>query len=289
MTAHPRLSVNQATTKNWTLEQAVRGCAAAGVTGIGLWRDRVAQVGAERAAAMAADAGLTVTSLCRGGFFTAPTAGGRKEAIEENRRAIDEAAALGPTELVLVVGGLPDGSRDLAGARAMVTEALSDLVPYARAAGVRLALEPMHPMFCADRGVLSTLGQAVDMAAQFAPDEVGVCVDTYHVWWDPGLPAQLARCADRLALFQVADWVVPLAPDVLLSRGHLGDGCADIAGLSSAVHQHGYDGWVEVEIFRREIWEAPGEVTLARVISSFDRLVAPTVPAAPPVPRRAGR
>jgi sugar phosphate isomerase/epimerase len=285
MTAHPRLSVNQATIKNWTLEQAVRGCADAGVGGIGLWRDRVAEVGAERAAAIVADAGLTVSSLCRGGFFTAPTASARKAAIADNQRAIDEAAALGPTELVLVVGGLPDGSRDLAGARAMVTEALAGLVPYARAAGVRLALEPMHPMFCADRGVLSTLGQAVDMAAQFAPDEVGVCVDTYHVWWDPDLPAQLARCADRLALFQVADWVVPFEPETLLSRGHLGDGSADIAGLSSAVHEHGYDGWVEVEIFRREIWEAPGEATLARVISSFDRLVAPAVPTAPPVRR----
>jgi sugar phosphate isomerase/epimerase len=281
MTAHPRLSLNQATTKNWTLEQAVRGCSAAGVGGIGLWRDRVAEVGAKRAAAIVADAGLTVTSLCRGGFLTAPTAAARQAAIAENQRAIDEAAALGPTELVLVVGGLPDGRRDLAGARAMVAEALAELVPYARAAGVRLALEPMHPMFCADRGVLSTLGQAIDMAAQFAPDEVGVCVDTYHVWWDPDLPAQLARCADRLALFQVADWVVPLAPDALLSRGHLGDGCVDITALSSAVHQHGYDGWVEVEIFRREVWDAPGEATLARVISSFDQLVAPTVPIAP--------
>jgi sugar phosphate isomerase/epimerase len=277
MSAHPRLSLNQATTKNWTLEQAVRGCAEAGVAGIGLWRDRVAEVGAERAAALVARAGLTVTSLCRGGFFTAGTPAGRKAAISENQRAIDEAAALGPTELVLVVGGLPEGARDLAGARAMVTEAVAELVPYARAAGVRLALEPMHPMFCADRGVLSTLGQALDLAAQFAPDEVGVCVDTYHVWWDPDLPAQLARCAGRLALFQLADWVVPLAPDALLSRGHLGDGCIDFPGLSAAVHGLGYTGWVEVEIFRQEVWDAPGRDTLARVISSFDRLVAPAI------------
>lgn len=279
MRAHPRLSLNQATTRNWTLEQAVRGCARAGVAGIGLWRDRVAEVGADRAAAMVADAGLAVSSLCRGGFFTAATPAGRKAAVAETQRAIDEAAALGPTVLVLVVGGLPGGSRDLAGARAMVTDAVAELVPCARAAGVRLALEPMHPMFCADRGVLSTLGQAVDMAAGFAPDEVGVCLDSYHVWWDPDLPAQLPRCAGRLALFQLADWVVPLAADALLSRGHLGDGSIDLAALSRAVHGLGYDGWVEVEIFRQDVWDAPGEATLDRVVSDFGRLIAPTIPA----------
>jgi sugar phosphate isomerase/epimerase len=278
MSAHARLSLNQATTKHWTLPEAVAGCVEAGIGGIGLWRDRVAEVGAGRAARLVADAGLTVTSLCRGGFLSDAEPAARKAAYDDNRRAVDEAALVGARELVLVVGGLPEGSRDLVGARAAVADALEALVPYAAAAGVRLALEPLHPIFCADRAVLSTLGQELDLAAGFAPGEVGVCVDAYHVWWDPDLPAQLDRAAGRIALFQVADWVVPLAADALLSRGHLGAGSIDFPAITAMVTAAGYAGWVEVEIFRQDVWDAPGRDTVTRVVSTFDELVAPALP-----------
>lgn len=273
MNAHPRLSLNQATTKRWTLAEAVAGCVEAGIGGIGLWRDRVAEVGTRRAARIVADAGLTVTSLCRGGFLTDAEPAARKASYDDNRRAIDEAALVGAPELLLVVGGLPAGSRDLVGARTAVADALAELAPHARAAGIRLVLEPLHPMFCADRAVLSTLGEALDMAAAFEPSEVGVCVDSYHVWWDPALAAQLARAGDRIALYQVSDWVVPLAADALLSRGHLGDGCIDVAAITDLVTAAGYTGWIEVEIFRQDVWDAPGRDTVARVVSTFDEVM----------------
>jgi sugar phosphate isomerase/epimerase len=276
VTAHPRLSLNQATTKRWTLPETVAGCVEAGIGGIGLWRDRVAEVGAGRAARIVADAGLTVTSLCRGGFLSDGEPAARKAAYDDNRRAIDEAALVGAPELLLVVGGLPAGSRDLAGARAAVADALTELAPHARAAGVRLVLEPLHPMFCADRAVVSTLGQALDMADAFEPREVAVCVDTYHVWWDPTLAAQLARAGERIALYQVSDWVLPLAADALLSRGHLGDGSIDTASITDLVTAAGYTGWIEVEIFRQDVWDAPGRDTVARVVSTFDAMMRST-------------
>lgn len=274
---HPRLSLNQATTNRWTLEQALDGCARAGVRGIGLWRDKIAAVGVGRAARLVADSGITVTSLCRGGFLTEPDEPGKSKAHDDNLRAIEEAAAVGAPVLVLVVGGLPPGSRNLSTARGYMIDAVSALVPDARAAGIRLALEPLHPMFCADRAVLSTLGQALDIAEQFPADAVGVCIDTYHVWWDPTLADQLERAAGRTALYQLADWVVPLTADPLLSRGHLGDGCIDFTATGAAVRKAGYDGWIEVEIFRQDVWDAPGERSLARIVGDFARLVAPSL------------
>jgi sugar phosphate isomerase/epimerase len=273
--AHPRLSLNQATTKRWGLEQAVQGCVRAGLGGIGLWRDAVAQLGARRAARVVADAGLSVTSLCRGGFMTASAPSARAAAHADNLQAIEEAATVGAPVLVLVVGGLPEGSRDLAGARSAMVDAVGKLVPAALGAGVRLALEPLHPQFCADRAVLCTLGQALDIAETFPAEAVGVCVDTYHVWWDPQLFAQLARSRGRTALYQLADWVVPLCEDALLSRGHLGTGCIDFSLTGQALASSGYEGWIEVEIFRQEVWDAPGEATTARVVADFARLVAP--------------
>ena len=255
-----RLSLNTATTKNWTLAEAVAGCVAAGIPGIGLWRDRVAEAGVEPAARLVRDAGLTVTSLCRGGFFTTPGA------AEDNRRAVDEATALGTDTLVLVCGGLPDGSRDLPGARRTVADGISALAPYAEAHGVKLAIEPLHPMFCADRAVVSTLGQALDLA-DTAGHGTGVVVDSYHVWWDPQLEPQIARAAGRIHAFQVCDWLLPLPADALLGRGHVGDGCIDLPGIAGLVAATGYDGFTEVEIFNREVWDAPGDETLRTVIA----------------------
>jgi sugar phosphate isomerase/epimerase len=260
-----RLSLNIWTTKGWSLPEAVAGCARIGIPGIGLWRDKVAEVGVARAAKVVADAGLTVTSLCRGGFFTSGPA-----ATADNRRAVEEAAALNAGVLVLVVGGLPAGSKDLAAAREMVADGIAELSPYAAEHGIRLAIEPLHPMFCADRAVISTLGQALDLADSIGAANVGVCVDTYHVWWDPQIYPQIARAGERIYLFQVCDFLTPIPADALLGRGHIGDGVVDIRALAKAVAATGYDSYVEVEIFNQAVWDAPGDQTL-RILAERHR------------------
>jgi sugar phosphate isomerase/epimerase len=263
-----RLSLNQATTKRWTLGEAVDGCARAGIGAIGLWRDRVDEVGVDTAVRLVRAAGLHVSSLCRGGFFTV-TGDGREAMLADNRRAIEDCAALSADVLVLVCGGLPPGSRDLPGARDLVRDALESLAPYAESHGVRLGIEPLHPMFCADRCVVSSLSQALDLAAPYPPSVVGVVVDTYHVWWDPDLDAVLARAGDRIASFQVCDWVVPLPADMLLGRGHVGDGSIDFRPIAAAVEAAGYSGFVEVEIFNQKIWDAPGDETVRTMRDRF--------------------
>lgn len=283
-----RLALNTATTKYVTLPEAVRVAADAGLTAIGPWRDRVAEVGLEKAATIIRDAGLSVSSLCRGGFLTAPDAEGQRIALADNKDAIVEAATLGTSELVLVVGGLPanpapdapalpDGDRDLVAARQRVVDRLGELVPFAAEHGVRLVLEPLHPMFAADRAVLSTLGQCLDIAAGFPQESVGVLVDTYHVWWDPDLENLIARAGreGRLALYQVCDWLLPLADDSLLSRGFMGDGYIDFPTITRWVAQAGYTGAIEVEIFNKEIWEAPAEQTVATMVERYARFIEP--------------
>lgn len=258
-----RLSLNTATIKKATLAQAARLCAENGITGIGPWRDVVQGAGGAKAARRLLDQHeLTVTSLCRGGFVST----GSAQALEDNRRAVEEAAELGTSELVLVVGGLAEGSKDLPAARAHVARALEQLVPYASGHGVRLAIEPLHPMFCADRAVVSTLGQALHLAEPFAPHEVGVVVDTYHVWWDPQLFTQLSRAEGRISAYQVCDWVVPLPADMLLGRGHVGDGHIDFAPITDAVRRAGYTGHVEVEIFNQTIWDTDPAETVKTMV-----------------------
>ncbi|SDH14137.1 Sugar phosphate isomerase/epimerase [Leifsonia sp. 98AMF] len=282
MTADPRLSINQATIKYANLAEALRVVGSAGVEAIGLWREPVAEVGLDAAVRMLADSGLRVSSLCRGGFFTAPEGAKRRAALDENRRAIEETAALAAAGapgsaavLVLVAGGLPDGSRDLAGSRARVADAIAELEPEARAAGVTLAIEALHPMYAADRAVVSTLGQALDIAEPFPAESVGVVVDTFHLWWDPDLFAQIARAGrdGRIASYQVCDWVTPLPADVLLARGMMGDGHIDFAPISAAVAEAGYTGDVEVEIFNEAIWAADPAAVVARTVDAFDRAV----------------
>lgn len=272
-----RLSLNTATTKRWTLEQAVEGAVRAGLPAVGLWRDRVEEAGLERAARLVRDAGLRVSSLCRGGFLTAADAGARATALADNRRAVEEAATLGTRDLVMVLGGLPDGSRDLAGARARAADALAELVPTAHEHGVRLLLEPLHPMYCADRAVLSTLDQALDVAAPHAPEDVAVVVDTFHVWWDPALEAAVARAGreGRLGSYQVCDFLVPIAEDPLLSRGIMGDGVVDFGPVSRWVARAGYAGDVEVEVFNAEVWATDGHEVLRRAVDRYRELVLP--------------
>ncbi|MFD6948605.1 MULTISPECIES: sugar phosphate isomerase/epimerase [unclassified Nocardiopsis] len=259
-----RLSLNQATVKYWSLVQALDGCLRAGLPAIGVWREPVAEVGLARAAHLVRESGLRVSSYCRAGFLTDSD---RAAALDDNRRAIDEAAELGAPCLVMVVGGMPEGDRDLVGIRARVADTLAELVPYAAERGVRLALEALHPMFCADRAVLSTLGQALDMAERFDAAAVGVVVDAYHVWWDPQVWEQIARAGagGRIASFQACDWELPIPSDALLGRGMVGDGHADVGALRRAVDAAGYDGDIEVEIFNKRVWEADGDDVIATV------------------------
>ncbi|AZM53369.1 sugar phosphate isomerase [Streptomyces sp. WAC 01529] len=266
-----RLSINQETVKQLSLPELAEGCAKEGITAVGLWRAPVQEYGVERTARLMRDSGLAVTSLCRGGFFTDPEGAPRARALDDNRAAIDEAAALGTRTLVLVSGGLPPGSRDLAGARERVADALAALGPYAEERGVRLAIEPLHPMFAADRCVVSTLGQALDLAGRFPAEQVGVVVDTYHVWWDDQAPAQIARAGagGRLHAFQLADWITPLPAGVLLGRGQLGDGSIDFKALRARVEAAGYDGPIEVEIFNEALWARDGAQVLKETAQRF--------------------
>jgi sugar phosphate isomerase/epimerase len=270
----PGLSLNQATVQNLSLDQAVGLCLRHEIPAIGLWRHRVAEMGLAPSAAAVRAAGLHVSSLCRGGFFTHADPDARAAALAGNRAAVAEAAELEADVLVLVSGGLVPGSRDLGLARRMVTDAVAELVPVAQRMGVRLGVEALHPMFCADRCVLSRLGDAVDLALLFPADAVGIVVDTYHVWWDSQLAGQIARARGRIAGFQLADWVRPLPADALLGRGHLGDGDIDLAGITAQVLAAGYRGYAEVEIFSREIWDAPPDVTAATVRERFAGLFA---------------
>jgi sugar phosphate isomerase/epimerase len=263
-----RLSLNQATVKYLGLAEAAELCVRHDIPAIGLWRDRVAEVGLSSAAALVRRAGLHVSSLCRGGFFTAGDAEGRAAASASNVAAVQEAAALAADALVLVCGGLVPGSRDLGLARRMVADAIGELVPVAQRLGVRLGIEALHPIFCADRCVIASLGEAVDLALSF-PDTVGVVVDTYHVWWDARLAAELTRAAGRIVSYQVCDWVLPLPADALLGRGHLGDGVIDFGPVTAAVAAAGYRGYVEVEIFHADVWAAPPDQTAAVVRERF--------------------
>ena len=270
-----RLSLNQRTTANWSLLEAVDGAVAAGLPAIGLWREPVAEIGVDAARRAVDDAGLRVSSLCRGGFFTASDPADRAAAHEDNLRALDEAAGLGTTVLVLVPGGLPPGDKDLAGARARAAEAIAALVPAAVERGVTLGIEPMNPIYAADRGVVSTLAQALDIAEAFAPHEVGVVVDTFHLWWEPGVHDQIARAGERIVSYQVCDWITPLPADSLLARGMMGDGHIDFPAFTRAVAAAGYRGDVEVEIFHADVWAAPGDQVIATMARRYVELVEP--------------
>ena len=268
-TGPERLSLNQATVKHLSLADAAALCVRHGIPAIGVWRERVAEVGLDQAAATVRAAGLHVSSLCRGGFFTRADAEGLRAVREDNRAAVAEAAELGADTLVLVCGGLIPGGRDLGLARLMVADAIGDLVSEAQRLGVRLGIEALHPMFCADRSVISSLGEAVDLALQFPADAVGVVVDAYNVWWDARLADGIARAAGRIVGYQVGDWVLPLPQDTLLGRGHVGDGVIDFAPITAAVAAAGYRGYVEVEIFNAEVWNAPPDQTAAKVRERF--------------------
>ena len=242
------LSLNTATVKKqWTLAQAIEGCARHGIRGISPWRDKLAEMGLRNAVAAIKANDLSVTGLCRGGFFTA------KDWLDDNRRAIEEAHALEADCLVLVVGGLPAGSKDLGHARERVWECLSRILPEARQAGVPLAIEPLHPMQAADRACINTLEHALDICDALG-EGIGVAVDAYHVWWDPKLEQQIRRAGrKRILAYHICDWLVPTR-DLLNDRGMMGDGVIDLPRIRAWVEGAGYTGAHEVEIFSELDW-----------------------------------
>jgi sugar phosphate isomerase/epimerase len=275
MNAHPRLSLNQATIKYANLTEAIAATVDAGYASIGLWREPVQEAGLGRSIREIDDSGLRVSSLCRGGFFTMEEGAERRASIDDNRRAIAEASALGAPALVLVAGGLPAGSKDIVGARERVRDAIGELADDAAAAAVTLTIEPLHPMYASDRAVISTLGQALDIAEQFPLGVVGAVVDTFHVWWDPQLLEQIARAGQRIASYQVCDWATPLPADVLLARHYPGDGVIDFASITAAVEAAGYAGDIEVEIFNQSVWDDAYANVAARTRDAFAAVVAP--------------
>lgn len=268
------LSINTATVQaQWNLRQAIEGVARAGIPGISPWRAPLQELGVVEAAKLIRRHGLTVTGLCRGGMFTSFDRSGLARALDDNRRAVDEAAAIGARCLVLVVGGLAPGSRDLPEARAIVRDGLAALLPYARAAQMPLAIEPLHPMYAADRACVNTLAQANDLCDALG-EGIGVAIDVYHVWWDPVLDREIARAGSlkRILAYHICDWLVPTG-DLLLDRGMMGDGVIDLRRLRGLVEAAGYDGFCEAEIFSRENWwRRPAEEVLTTCIERYRRV-----------------
>lgn len=250
-----RLSFNQMTADPWSLEQVVANCSRAGIPYIAAWRHKL-DGNPERAAALIRSEGLKVSSLCRGGWFSAPTAEERRKRVDDNRQAIEEAAILGAPVLVIVSG--PANGQTLADARQTVFDGLAEVLPDAEKAGVVLGIEPLHPMYAAERSVVVTLKQATDMAEQLRSAAAGVVVDVFHVWWDPEIYPQIKRAAERIVGFHVSDWPVPL-PGILMGRGMMGDGVIELRTLREAVDATGYTGPIEVEIFNEEIWKNADE------------------------------
>ena len=273
---HRWLSINTATVrKQGDLLTIIEACARHGIRAISPWRDQVAAVGLDRAVRSVRENDLALSGYCRGGMFPADP-GRRAEVRDDNRRAVDEALALGASCLVLVVGGLPQFSRpgsaptkDLAMAWTQVEDGIAELLDYARGVGMPLAIEPLHPMYAADRACVNTMRHALDLCDRLDPvgqGALGVAVDVYHVWWDPELEAQIQRAGgSRLVAFHVCDWLVPTT-DLLLDRGMMGDGVIDIPRIRGWMEANGYAGFSEVEIFSNHWWERPMEEVLSTCI-----------------------
>lgn len=259
-----RLSLNTATVRQqWTLDKIIDGCARHEIRGISPWRDQVQALGLERTAQLIRSNELTVSGYCRGGMFPGVDDAARRAADDDNRRAVDEALAVNAACLVLVVGGLPGDSKDIAGARSQVRDGLSRLLDYSRRAGMPLAIEPLHPMYAADRACVNTLAQANDLCDELGDDGLGIAVDLYHTWWDPQFYAQIERAGRKRILgFHICDWLVPTR-HLLLDRGMMGDGVIDIRAARLAVEALGYTGAHEVEIFSQEWWQRDPDTVLA--------------------------
>jgi len=267
------LSINTATVrKQWTLDQIIEGCARRGIRAISPWRDQVAAIGLDTTARLLKETGIGLSGYCRGGFFPASTAQGLRDALDDNRRAIDEAKTLSAPCTVLVVGALPGALagkaefKDMGLARSQVHDGIAATMDYAREVGMPLAIEPLHPMQAADRACVNTMEQALDLCDAIDPERtgmLGVAVDAYHVWWDPKLASQIARAGvKRLLAWHVCDWLTPTR-DLLSDRGMMGDGVIELRKIRGWMEDAGYAGFAEVEIFsEQDWWLRPGDEVL---------------------------
>jgi sugar phosphate isomerase/epimerase len=263
------LSLNLATVrKQWKLPQAVEAAARHGFAGVAPWREMVQEIGIAESAHIFKANGMRVTGYCRGGLFGAEGREKFQAAVDDNKRMIDEAAAIGAECIVVIAGGLAPGSRDLPGTRAMFVEGLAAILPHARACGVPLALEPMHPMYAADRGCVTTLKEMLDIADALGNDGMSIAIDTYHVWWDPALAPQIARAGKRIIAHHICDWLVP-TKHMLNDRGMMGDGVIDFPAIRGMIEAAGYFGIQEVEIFSDDWWSRPGDEVLATIVERF--------------------
>lgn len=263
-----RLCVHTITTKPLSLEQVAEAYPKAGVGGVTVWRDALEGRDIAASGRLLRDAGLGIVSLCRGGFFPHTEAAKRKSAIDDNLRAIDEAAALGAPLIVLVCGAA--AGQPLETSRRQIAEGIAAIEPYARAANVKLAIEPLHPMYADTRSAINTLAQANDLAIQTGSPFVGVAVDVYHLWWDPALQQEINRCGSngKLFAFHICDWRVPTR-DLLLDRGLMGEGCIPVKQIRQWVEAAGFEGYHEVEIFSTEYWAGDQYAFLDRIKAAY--------------------
>lgn len=261
-----RLCVHTMTTRPWPLEVAVCEYVDAGVTAITVWREHLEPAGAKESAKILHDSGLVVASLCRGGFFPSTSATARAQAIDENRRAIEDAHTIGAPLVVLVCGAAAD--QPLGVSRAQISEGIAAVLADAEAAGVRLAIEPLHPMYADTRSAINTLAQANDIVEQLGSPWVGVAIDVYHTWWDASLAAEIQRAGETILAFHVCDWRVPTR-DLLNDRALMGDGCIPIRQIRHWVDAAGFQGFVEVELFSDEYWDQDQTVLLERIVRAY--------------------
>jgi sugar phosphate isomerase/epimerase len=263
------LCIHTITTKPWKIEEAAKNYAAAGVTGITVWRDALEGRNIKQTGILLREQGLSIVSLCRGGFFPSKNENKRAQAIDDNRKAILEAAELGAPLIVLVCGA--DPSQPLEESRKQIRDGIAAIVPEAKAAGVKLAIEPLHPMYADTRSAINTLAQANDLAEALNSEWVGVAVDVYHLWWDPFLKKEIKRCGENgnLFAFHICDWNVPTT-DLLLDRGLMGEGCIPVRQIRSWVKEAGFTGFNEVEIFSTRYWSEDQHGFLKKIISAYN-------------------
>jgi len=263
-----QLCIHTITTKPWSIEEAAKNYSAEGVKGITVWRDTLARRDIKQTGRLLHDHGLNIVSLCRGGFFPNKEKEKRKLAIEDNLKAIEEASDLGTQLIVLVCGA--DPAQSLEDSRKQIQKGIQTILPQARAAGVKLAIEPLHPMYADTRSAINTLAQANDMAEQINSPSVGVAVDVYHLWWDPSLEQEIKRCGenDHLFAFHICDWNSPTV-DILFDRGLMGDGCIPVNKIRSWVEATGFTGFYEVEIFSNKYWQQDQLQFLKKIIKAY--------------------
>jgi sugar phosphate isomerase/epimerase len=267
-----KLCIHTITTKPWPIEVAAKQFATAGVKGITVWRDALHGRNIRQTGQLLRDHDLTIVSLCRGGFFPNVVATKRALALDDNRRAIEEAAELGTKLIVLVCGA--DPMQSLEDSRKQIRDGIESLLPQAEANGIQLAIEPLHPMYADTRSAINTLAQANDMVEELNSPWVGVAVDVYHLWWDPAFETEIKRCAKNNALlaFHICDWKSPTL-DLLNDRGLMGEGCIPIKKIRSWVDAAGFNGFNEVEIFSTEYWKMDQSVFLNKIITSYKQFV----------------